>query len=158
VEPLHIVLLAGIAFVAAVLGAITGSTSLITVPAMILAGMDVNSAVGTNMLALVFLSMGATLRFQRAHSIPLHPTLALALVSIPGSLIGALVATSIRADALRAVIAVAVVVMAVLVAIGHRFGEEPRSRSSGPEVAPLQWTRTGLRSSSSRVNSFVLDG
>jgi uncharacterized membrane protein YfcA len=135
VEPLRVALLAGIEFIAAVLGAITGSTSLVTVPAMILAGMDASSAVGTNMLALVFLSAGATLRFQRAHSIPRHPTLGLAIVSIPGSLVGALVATLLRASVLRAVVAVAVIVMAVFVAVGQRFGEAPRSRSRTTKVA-----------------------
>jgi uncharacterized protein len=129
VEPLHVVLLGGIAFIAAVFGAITGSTSLVTVPVMIFAGMDASTAVGTNMLALVFLSAGATLRFRRAHSIPRHPTLGLAIVSIPGSLVGALVATLLGANVLRAVVAVAVIAMAVLVTVGHRFGEEPRARS-----------------------------
>lgn len=130
----RVTLLAVVAFVSAALGAITGSTSLVTVPAMIFVGMDPKTAVGTNMLTLVFLSAGATFRFQRAAAIVRHPTTWLSVVSVPGSLLGALIAVSLRAAVLRTVIAAAVVAMALVLAASPDFGESRGAKSRAVRI------------------------
>src|SRR5690349_22898874 len=87
--------LAAVAFVAAVIGAITGGNSLLTVPAMLLAGMEPHIAVGTNMISVVALTGSAWARFAREKVVPRHPTWGLTLTAIPGSIAGAFVAVHI---------------------------------------------------------------
>ena len=127
--PEIIVALVLLGFVAAVIASITGGNSLLTVPAMMIAGMAPGTAVATNMLVVTSLSAGATARFRSAEAIPLHPTLGLALVSVPGSMLGALVATHVSEQFLRATIALAVVVMATVILFQPDFGAGSRVSS-----------------------------
>jgi hypothetical protein len=85
-------LLVAMSFVAAMFAAITGGNSLLTVPVMMLAGMDAASAVATNMFVLASLSLGATVRFLRSRVVPLHSTAGLIMVSVPASILGAFLA------------------------------------------------------------------
>jgi len=80
--------LALLGFVAAAIASITGGSSLLTVPVLMLSGVDPATAVATNMLVLTSLSAGAAARFRRAGGIPLHPTAGLVLLSVPGSMLG----------------------------------------------------------------------
>jgi uncharacterized membrane protein YfcA len=50
-------------FLTSVVGVVTGSNSLITVPAMLSFGIEPRTALATNMFALTFLSFGGTLPF-----------------------------------------------------------------------------------------------
>ena len=52
-------------FLTSVVGVVTGSNSLIAVPAMFQFGIDPRVAVATNMFALVFMSVGGTIPFLR---------------------------------------------------------------------------------------------
>jgi uncharacterized membrane protein YfcA len=52
-------------FATSLISVVTGSTSLITVPVMIQFGIEPHVAVATNMLALVFMSIGGSLPFAR---------------------------------------------------------------------------------------------
>jgi uncharacterized membrane protein YfcA len=52
-------------FFTSVLSVVTGSTSLITVPALISPGMEPHLAIATNMLALTFMSVSGSLPFIR---------------------------------------------------------------------------------------------
>jgi hypothetical protein len=122
-------LLVVVAFVAGVFAAITGGNSLLTVPIMMLVGMDAASAVATNMFVLASLSFGATVRFLRSRVVPLHPTTDLILVSVPGSILGALMAVLISELALRTVIAVAMMGMGFLMAFQPQLGASQRERS-----------------------------
>ena len=64
-----IALLVVVFFFTAVISVVTGGTSLITVPVMMQCGMDPHVAVATNMLALVFLSLGGTVPFIKGQAI-----------------------------------------------------------------------------------------
>ena len=143
----RIVALAAVSFVAAVIGAITGGNSLLTVPAMLLAGMEEHVAVGTNMIAVVALSASAWARFAREKMVPRHPTLGLTLTAIPGSIVGAFVALGVSAHTLRTIISVAMLAMAVFIALQPRFGAEQRPRSAGVKafayVAMAAWAVYG---------------
>jgi uncharacterized membrane protein YfcA len=125
----RLALLAAVGFCAAAVGAITGGNSLLTVPAMLLAGMDARTAVATNMLGVTFLSAGATARFLRARAIPRRPTGGLILLALPGSILGAFVAMRLGDAALRLIISVAMLGMAAFIALAPRFGETAQARS-----------------------------
>jgi hypothetical protein len=63
VSPEKLSILIGAFFLTSVVSAVTGSTSLITVPVMIALGIEPHVAIATNMLALTFMSAGASLPF-----------------------------------------------------------------------------------------------
>jgi uncharacterized protein len=54
-----LLILAAIFFIASIVGVVTRSTSLITVPVMIQLGLEPHVAVATNMFALIFLRGGS---------------------------------------------------------------------------------------------------
>lgn len=125
----EIICLCGIGWLAATLGAIAGGNSLLTVPAMVLFGMAPQSAVATNMFAITFLCVGACYRFSRSEHLVLHPTLALAALAIPGSLLGAHVALSIPASALRTIVGISMLGIVALLLLAPSFGQGTRAIS-----------------------------
>ena len=56
-----LLILIAVFFFTSVISVVTGSTSLITVPVMITLGIEAQTAVATNMLALTFMSVGGSL-------------------------------------------------------------------------------------------------
>jgi len=116
-----------VSFFAGVFGSITGGTSLLTVPVMLIAGMTASAAVATNMLVVTSLSIGSVFGFQRAGIAPRRPTLGLVLVSVPGSVLGACLALRMNELALRTAIAVALVGMTIVLAFQPRMAARPRS-------------------------------
>jgi uncharacterized membrane protein YfcA len=64
-----ICILSAFFFLTSVLSVVAGSTSLITVPAMISLGMEAQVAVATNMLALTFMSIGGSVPLLRNGSV-----------------------------------------------------------------------------------------
>jgi uncharacterized membrane protein YfcA len=126
--------LAAASFVAAVIGAITGGNSLLTVPVMLFVGMDPRIAVGTNMVSVVALTGSAWARFARERVVPRHPTWGLTLTAIPGSVLGAYVAANISQHVLRTIISVAMLAMAIFIAVQPQFGAERHTRSRGVQI------------------------
>jgi len=108
-----LILLIVVFFLTAFVSVVTGSTSLITVPAMIAVGFDPHIAVATNMLALIFLSVGGSLSFHGKGVIE-RRVLPLGIVlTVIGSGVGALLLLRIPAGALRLIIAVAMITVAI---------------------------------------------
>jgi uncharacterized membrane protein YfcA len=70
-------------FAAGVLSSITGGTSLLTVPILLLAGLEPQAAIATNIVIVALLSAGASAEFVVARRMPLRPTLLLGLTAIP---------------------------------------------------------------------------
>ena len=127
---------------AGLLSSITGGTSLITVPLLLLAGVEPQSAIGTNMIVVAALSAGSAARFQMVKAVPRDPTLVLALAAIPGSLLGALAAVWLDERTLRLIISAALLTMAALLTVHPTFGAsrakpEPRLRMLGYLVLSL---------------------
>lgn len=111
--PLECFALVGIFFLTSVVSVVTGSTSLITVPVMLLFGVEPRSAVATNMLALVFMSAGGTLSFRGRNTIDRRRAPLLAIFTLAGSVLGALTLLLIPSRALPGVISVLVVAVAL---------------------------------------------
>lgn len=119
----EIAALSGIAWLAATFGAIAGGNSLLTVPAMVLFGMAPQTAVATNMFAITFLCAGAAARFTRSEHLVLHPTLVLALLAVPGSILGAHVALTISPSTLRLIVGISMLGIVTLLVLAPRFGD-----------------------------------
>jgi uncharacterized protein len=110
---------------------VTGGTSLITVPVMMQVGMDPHKAVATNMLALVFLSLGGALPFLREGALPRGRLAPLAALTLIGSASGAWLLAEAPAGAIPAVVAAAMIGVAAFTLANREAGLSPRPGRSG---------------------------
>jgi uncharacterized membrane protein YfcA len=76
-------------FATSSISVVTGSTSLVTVPAMFQFHIDPRTALATNMFALTFMSIGGTLPFLKGQDVNRKRLPALISLTLLGSLIGA---------------------------------------------------------------------
>ncbi len=83
---------------------VTGSTSLITVPAMFQLGIEPRTALATNMLALTFMSIGGTLPFIGKSTIDRRRLPILIILTLTGSILGALLVLSVPSKAMPLII------------------------------------------------------
>ena len=100
-------------------GVITGSTSLITVPVLLQYGMEPRTALATNMFALTFMSVGGALPFFRNGSIDRRRLPPLIILTIAGSVVGALLVLIIPTRALPLIISVSMIAVAIFT-LAHR--------------------------------------
>ena len=66
---IQVVWLVVIFFLTSAVSVVTGSTSLVTVPAMLQFHIEPRTALATNMFALTFMSVGGTLPFLRSPNV-----------------------------------------------------------------------------------------
>ena len=104
------------------IGVVTGSNSLITVPAMFQFGIDAKVAVATNMFGLTFMSIGASIPFLRQRAIDFRKTWPLIVITLVGSALGALLAVLMTASSLKLTISIAMIVVAVFILFRRDLG------------------------------------
>ena len=92
---------------------VTGGTSLITVPAMLQLGIHPHVAVATNMLTLIFLSLGGTVPFLKSQLIHRKRLPILIGVTLIGSIVGASLLLLAPPTSMPFVVAVAMIVVVV---------------------------------------------
>lgn len=109
---------------AGVLGVSVGGSSIITVPVLIMLGMSPQSAVATNMFALVFLCATGFFFFGKRINVP-HRGLIFffTFLTLIGSLIGAFFVVAIDQVILKRTIAFTMIAMSVPVFFGGAAGE-----------------------------------
>jgi uncharacterized protein len=100
-------------FLTSVISVVTGSTSLITVPVMIEFGIDPHVAVATNMMALIFMSLGGSLPFARKGVVERRVLPLSIALTVIGSALGALLLLRVPVRALQLTIAIAMIAVAV---------------------------------------------
>ena len=93
---------------------------------MIAFGIETHRAVATNMLALTFMSVGGSLPFMHAKVIKPKKLPALALITIVGSALGALLLLRVPVRALQIVIALAMIGVGLFSLVNKNFGENRR--------------------------------
>ena len=116
----------------AFISVVTGGTSLITVPVMMQLGIEPHVAVATNMLTLVFLSLGGTVPFLKGQFIPRKRLPALVLLTLVGSILGALLLLIVPARAMPLVVAVAMIVVVVFSLTKSNAGVVPAVENPAP--------------------------
>ena len=109
-------------FLTAVISVVTGGTSLITVPVMMQFGVEPHVAVATNMLALVFLSLGGTMPFLKGKTLHQKRLPALIGLTLVGSIFGACLLLVVPSGAMPLVIATAMIVVAVFILVERNRG------------------------------------
>jgi uncharacterized membrane protein YfcA len=102
-------------FLTSVIGVVTGSNSLITVPVMFQFGIDPKVAVATNMFGLTFMSVGASIPFLRKRTVNFEKTLPLIGLTLISSALGALLAVVMSAGNLKLTISAAMIAVAIFI-------------------------------------------
>jgi uncharacterized membrane protein YfcA len=135
IEILLLLALAG--FVAGFIDSIAGGGGLITVPALLLAGLSPVEALGTNKLQSVFGSGSATYSYASAGLVDLKRQLPSAALAFLGSIAGAVLATVLPGDWLRAALPPMLVVIALYFAFKPDMGDLDRAQRITPFVFGL---------------------
>lgn len=100
-------------FLTSVISVVTGSTSLVTVPVMIAVGVEPHVAVATNMMALIFMSVGGSLPFAQKGVLERRILPLSVLLTLIGSAAGAVLLLRVPVRALQLTIAIAMIVVAI---------------------------------------------
>ncbi|HEY9818024.1 MAG TPA: sulfite exporter TauE/SafE family protein [Candidatus Obscuribacterales bacterium] len=128
----ELVVLAGIFFLTSAISMVTGSTSLITVPVLLQAGVVPQVAIATNMAALTLMSLGATLPFVGQSQLDLRRAPWLIGLTLVGSALGALLLRLLPDSALSPFIAASMlVVVGVSLLMGNK-GIQPSTQALSP--------------------------
>jgi uncharacterized protein len=106
---LSLAILVVVFFCTSILSVVTGSTSLITVPAMLQLGVEPRSALATNMFALTLMSVGATLPYLGKGKLDRARLPLLVGLTLIGSVLGALLVMVIPVQAVPQIISVAMI-------------------------------------------------
>ncbi len=109
----NLILLIILFFVTSVIGVVTGSNSLITVPVMFQFGIDEKVAVATNMFGLTFMAVGGTIPFLRQGRIEFKRLSPLVFFTILGSAIGAVLVGLITNQSIKLIVSIAMIVVVV---------------------------------------------
>jgi len=120
----QIVLLTVMMLVTGAIGAITGGNSLINVPLMITIGMSPRQAVATNMFAVTFMTISATLRFARAGLVRGRLLVPLGIITVVTSAVGALIAVKLPETTVKIVVGISMAALVLFIAV-HRKAEPP---------------------------------
>lgn len=130
-----LIVLIVIFFLTSVVGVVTGSNSLIAVPAMFQVGVDPKVAVATNMFGLVFMAVGGTIPFLRQGKIDVKRISPLVGLTLIGSALGAVLVGLITGDAMKLIVSVAMIVVVIFTLLRPRSGiEQSETVSSKAKV------------------------
>ncbi len=128
----RLIVLVVVFFLTSLVSVVTGSTSLITVPAMISMGMESHAAIATNMLALLFMSLGASMSFARSGAVDRTFLTPCILLTILGSGLGALLLFEIPPRPLRATIAAAMIAVSAFALLNPGIGLSTATQPVSP--------------------------
>jgi uncharacterized membrane protein YfcA len=120
-------------FLTSVVGVVTGSNSLIAVPAMFQVGIEPRVAVATNMFALVFMSVGGAVPFIRQRRVNYGKIWPLVLLTIISSAMGAALVGIISAAGIKLIVTIGMIAVALFTLWRRNAGLAPGEHHS--------WTR-----------------
>lgn len=130
-----LILLILIFFATSFVGVVTGSNSLIAVPAMFQFGISAKTAVATNMFALVFMSAGATIPFLRDRTIDVRRITPLLLITVVASGAGAGLVGLITDQSLKLIVSIAMISVALFILFKREAGIEKLEKISRRSLA-----------------------
>jgi uncharacterized membrane protein YfcA len=126
-----LILLVLLFFATSVVGVVTGSNSLITVPAMFQFGIDARVAVATNMFGLTFLSIGGALPFVGKNVFDRKRLPPLIILTVVGSTLGALLVGVISSKTMPLIVSVSMIVVTVFSLFKPNSGLEKNAKPTG---------------------------
>ena len=128
VSPLLLVVLFFVAMLAGFIDALAGGGGLLTVPALLAAGMSPAQALATNKLQACGGSLSASLYFIRRQVVSLADQKLNILMTFIGSTSGALLVQHVQSDVLRQILPVLVICIGLYFLLMPKLGEEDRQR------------------------------
>lgn len=146
---LTIVLLIGAAFLAGYIDTLVGGGGLITIPALMAAGMPPITALGTNKLQAVAGSGTASLTLLLHRKVAFKDVKWLMLSAFIGSLLGAVLVQFINADILSVIIPIVIVIIALyfIFSAQHSISERPpllTKKTYGLSATPIIGVYDGM--------------
>jgi len=129
-----VLMLVGAAFAAGFVDAIAGGGGLITVPALMLAGLPPAQALATNKVQGVFGAATAAITYARRGLVNPREQIGAAAVAFAAGLAGAVFVTSIPTDALRYGLPVILIAIAVFFALKPGLDDRDRHRRISPAL------------------------
>lgn len=108
--------------VTSVIGVVTGSNSLITVPVMFQFNIEPRVAVATNMFGLVFMTAGSAIPFIRQKTVDLKKVSPLLIITAVSSAIGAMLVGYISAAGIKTLVSVSMIAVAIFVLVKQGSG------------------------------------
>jgi uncharacterized membrane protein YfcA len=130
-------------FATSVVGVVTGSNSLVTVPVMFQFGIDEKVAVATNMFGLTFMAIGGTIPFVRQGSIEFKKLTPLVILTIIGSAMGAMLVGVITNQSIKLIVTIAMIVM-VLFTLFNSNHATNGTTSEVRNISPIAYLLTFL--------------
>lgn len=124
-------LLTAAAFIAGIIDSIAGGGGMITIPALLLAGIPPVEALGTNKLQGLFGSSSATIAYARKGHVDIRKQWPEAIAAFIGAILGALLATILPVSIIRAALPVLLIAIAIYFAIKPSLGDVDRARRMG---------------------------
>jgi len=109
-------------FATSIIGVVTGSNSLITVPVMFQFGVDPRVAVATNMFGLTFMNVGATIPFLRRGIIDKKKVTPLVGITLVASALGALLVLMITPANIKLLVSVAMIAVTIFTLLKRDAG------------------------------------
>ncbi len=111
----ELILLILVFFLTSFVGVVTGSNSLITVPAMFQLGIDPKVAIATNMFGLTFMNIGASVHFFKMGTVDYKRLSPLVLITLVASSIGALLVGAMDTKVIPVIVSVSMVAVVVFI-------------------------------------------
>ena len=127
-----IALLALAAFLAGFIDSIAGGGSLITIPALLLAGLPPAETLGTNKLQGLFGAGSATLHYARRGQVDLPRQLPSAAIALAAGAIGAVVATWLPGDLFKTMLPPVLIAIALYFALRPKIDDIDRAARMPP--------------------------
>jgi uncharacterized membrane protein YfcA len=124
-------------FLTSTISVVTGSTSFITVPAMLPFHIEPRVALATNMFALTFMSVGGTLPFLRSPDMNRKRFPLLIILTLLDSVIGAFLLLKVPTRSVPMIVSIAVITVAVISVVYRKSGmqESTIAPSVGAEIS-----------------------
>ncbi len=116
------------AFIAGFIDSIAGGGGLITIPAMLIAGIPPLETLGTNKLQSMFGAGSATIAYARKGHVDLKKQLPMAAMAVIGGALGAVVASFVPAAVLRAFMPFLLVAIALYFALKPNLSDVDSTR------------------------------
>ncbi|WP_275783228.1 TSUP family transporter [Pararhizobium gei] len=116
------------AFLAGFIDSIAGGGGMISIPAMLLAGIPPLETLGTNKLQSLFGSGSATIAYARSGHVDLRGQMPMAATSALGAALGAVLATFVPGDVLKVLLPFLLMAIALYFAFKPNVGDVDRSQ------------------------------
>lgn len=125
------------AFIAGFIDSIAGGGGLITIPAMLIAGIPPLQTLGTNKLQSMFGAASATIAYARRGHVDLNNQLPMAAMAVAGGAVGAVIASFVPGEVLRVLMPFLLIAIALYFALKPQLSDEDRHRRMTPFVFGL---------------------